>query len=386
MKIRFNREQLLNAINIASKAVSSKTTMPILECFLITAYGNEICISANDTELGIETVIHTNNYEEENGRGKCSILEPGKTALEARLFSDIIRKITAESDSDIDLEQNGSVITISCNSSEFRIQERDADQFPALPVINEEKYITVSQFTLRDVIRQTLFSVAVNDSNKMMTGELFEVNNTVLKAVSLDGHRISIRNTELRDDYGVLQAIIPGKTLSEISKILTGEADSEVQIFFDDNHIMFRFDDTVMVSRLIDGEYFRIDSMLSSDYETKVKVNKRDFLDNIERSIVLLRETDKKPLVLTITDGCMNLKMNTVVGRLNSDLEIHKIGKDLMIGLNPKFLLDALRVIDDEEVTLYMTNSKAPCFIRDDENKYIYLILPINFNPAAYDM
>jgi DNA polymerase-3 subunit beta len=126
--------------------------------------------------------------------------------------------------------------------------------------------------------------------------------------------------------------------------------------------------------------------MLSSDYETKVKVNKRDFLDNIERSIVLLRETDKKPLVLTITDGCMNLKMNTVVGRLNSDLEIHKIGKDLMIGLNPKFLLDALRVIDDEEVILYMTNSKAPCFIRDDENKYIYLILPINFNPAAYDM
>ena len=128
-------------------------------------------------------------------------------------------------------------------------------------MISEERYITVSQFTLKEVIRQTLFSVAVNDSNKMMTGELFEVNNNILKAVSLDGHRISIRNTELRDDYGSLQAIIPGKTLSEISKILTGEADSEVQIFFDNNNVMFRFDDTVLVSRLIDGEYFRIDSM-----------------------------------------------------------------------------------------------------------------------------
>jgi DNA polymerase-3 subunit beta len=220
----------------------------------------------------------------------------------------------------------------------------------------------------------------------MMTGELFEVKNTILKAVSLDGHRISIRNTELRDDYGTLQAIIPGKTLNEISKILDGEAESEVQIFFDENHVMFRFDDTTVVSRLIDGEYLRIDSMLSSDYDTKVTVNKRAFLDNIERSIVLLRETDRKPLVLTITDGCMNLKMNTVVGRLNSDLDIHKIGKDIMIGLNPKFLLDTLRVIDDEDVCLYMTNAKAPCFIRDDENKYIYLILPINFNPAAYDV
>ena len=385
MKIRFNREQLLNAVNIASKAVSSKTTMPILECFLITAYDDEIHISSNDSELGIETVIHTSEKTEEQKKGSCSIIEPGRTALEARLFSDIIRKITAESDSDIILDQNGSVVTITCNSSEYRIQERDPDQFPALPLISEERYIILSQFTLREIIRQTLFSVAANDSNKMMTGELFEVNNSILKAVSLDGHRISIRNTELRNDYGSLQAIIPGKTLSEISKILTGEADSEVQIFFDENHVMFRFDDTVLVSRLIDGEYFRIDSMLSSDYETKVRLNKRDFLDNIERSIVLLRETDKKPLVLTITDGCMNLKMNTVVGRLNSDLSIHKTGKDIMIGLNPKFLLDTLRAIDDEEVSLYMTNSKAPCFIRDDNNTYIYLILPINFNPAAYD-
>ncbi len=384
MKIRFNREQLLNAINIASKAVSSKTTMPILECFLITAFGNEVRITANDAELGIETVIHTS--EEEGNRGACSIMEPGRTALEARLFSDIIRKITAESDSDIVLEQNGSVVIITCNSSEYRIQERDPDQFPALPFIREDRYIALSQFTLREVIRQTLFSVAANDSNKMMTGELFEVKNTVLKAVSLDGHRISIRNTELRDDYGTLQAIIPGKTLNEISKILDGEAESEVQIFFDENHVMFRFDDTTVVSRLIDGEYFRIDSMLSSDYDTKVTVNKRAFLDNIERSIVLLRETDRKPLVLTITDGCMNLKMNTVVGRLNSDLDIHKAGKDIMIGLNPKFLLDTLRVIDDEDVCLYMTNAKAPCFIRDDDNKYIYLILPINFNPAAYDV
>ena len=374
MKIKFNREQLLNAINIVSKAVSSKTTMPILECLLITAFEDRVVLTANDLELAIETSIHE----------KCEVLETGRTAVEARLFSDIVRKIAADADSDVMMEADGSIIILTSGSSEFRIQEKDPDQFPLLPAINEENYIMVSQFTLREIIKDTIFSIAPNDSNKMMTGELFEVYGNHLKAVSLDGHRISIRTTELKAEYGDRKAVIPGKTLNEIQKILPGDAEKDVAIYFDRNHIMFRFDDTVMVSRLIDGEYFRIDSMLSSDYETKVNVNKKEFLDNIERSTILIRETDKKPLILNIKDGEMNLRLNSIVGSLNSDILINKTGKDLMIGFNPKFILDALRVIEDEEVSMYMTNPKAPCFIRDDEGKYIYLILPINFNPAAY--
>ncbi len=374
MKITCNREQLLNAINIASKAVSSKTTMPILECFLITAAEGRLTLAANDLELAIETRI----------RDKCIILEQGRTAVEARLFSDIIRKITADSDSDIQMETDGSIIRISCGSSEFKIQEKDPDQFPALLEISEDQYMICSQFTLKEIIKDTIFSISPNDSNKMMTGELFEVKDGRLKAVSLDGHRISIRSVELKKDFGEHKAVIPGKTLNEIQKILPGDAEKDVCIFFDRSHVLFRFDDTVMVSRLIDGEYFRIDSMLSSDYETKVTVNKKDLLEHIERSTILIRETDKKPLILNIKEAEMNLRMNSIVGSLNSNILINKTGKDLMIGFNPKFILDALRVIEDEEVSLYMTNPKAPCFIRDEEGSYIYLILPINFNPAAY--
>jgi len=374
MKVKFNREQLLNAINIVSKAVSSKTTMPILECILITAFEDHIVLTANDLELAIETSI----------KEKCQVISQGRTAVEARLFSDIVRKITADADTDITVETDGSIVIISCGSSEFRIQEKDPDQFPALPEINEDQYIVCSQFTLKEIIKDTIFSIAPNDSNKLMTGELFEVQGNKLKAVSLDGHRISIRSVELKQDYGSHKAVIPGKTLSEIQKILPGEAEKEVSIYFDRSHVMFRFDDTVMVSRLIDGEYFRIDSMLSTDYETKVNVNKKDFLEHIERSTILIRETDKKPLILNIKDMEMNLRLNSIVGSLNSNILINKSGKDLMIGFNPKFILDALRVIEDEEVSLYMTNPKAPCFIRDDEGSYIYLILPINFNPAAY--
>lgn len=375
MKIKFNREELQSAVNIVSKAVSVKSTMPILECILIKASSEEIRFTANNLELGIETVVKCD---------KCKVQEPGKTAIEARLFADIVSKITENPDGDIIFTSDGNIVEMTSMSASYKIQEKDPDQFPELPMLNEDNYIAISQFTLKEIIKDTIFSIAVNDSNKMMTGELFEVNGNILKAVTLDGHRISIRNTELKEDYGSFKAVIPGRTLTEISKILSGEADREVLIIFEKESVMFRFDNTVMVSRLIDGEYFRIDNMLSSDYDTKLVVNRKEFLSNVERSTILIRESDKKPLVLNIRDQNMNMKLNSVLGSLNSDMMVNKTGNDLMIGFNPKFILDVLRVVDDEEISIYMTNSKAPCFIRDDAQSYIYLILPINFNTAAY--
>ena len=216
-----------------------------------------------------------------------------------------------------------------------------------------------------------------------MTGELFEVNGDSLRVVSLDGHRMAIRKILLKDTYENTKVIVPGKTLNEISKILTGDNEKEVQIYFGANHILFEFDDTIVVSRLIEGEYFKIDQMLSSDYATKISVNKKEFLDCIERASILIRENDKKPIILNIEESKMALKLNSSFGTMNAEILIHKTGQDLMIGFNPKFLIDALRIIDDENVTLYMMNPKSPCFIKDEEETYIYLILPVNFNAAA---
>lgn len=371
MKLSFEKDSLLNGINIVMKAVPSKTTMPILECILIDATGTEIKLTGNDMELGIETQV------------KGLILERGKIALDAKLFSDIIRKLSGE-EAPIIIESDEKYnTTISCDRSVFKIQGKDGDEFSYIPHIERDRYITLSQFTLKEVIRQTLFSISPNDSNKMMTGELFEVNGSELKVVSLDGHRMSIRKITLKDHYNDIKVIVPGKTLGEISKILNGDNESEVQIFFSSNHIMFEFDSTLVVSRLIEGEYFRIGQMLSSDYETKVNVNRRVFLDSIERASILIRENDKKPIIINITDGGMELKMNSAFGTMNAEVGITKFGKDIMIGFNPKFLIDALRIIDDEEVTLYMMNPKSPCFIKDENETYIYLILPVNFNAAA---
>lgn len=371
MKLTFQKAALLNGINIVLKAVPSKTTMPILECILIDASTDVIKLTGNDMELGIETKVEGN------------ILEKGKIALDAKLFSEITRKLS-DGDSMVTIESDEKYnTTITCDNSVFRIQGKDGDEFSYLPYIEKNKYICLSQFTLKELIRQTIFSISVNDSNKMMTGELFEVNGDSLRVVSLDGHRMAIRKILLKDTYENTKVIVPGKTLNEISKILTGDNEKEVQIYFGANHILFEFDDTIVVSRLIEGEYFKVDQMLSSDYATKISVNKKEFLDCIERASILIRENDKKPIILNIEESKMALKLNSSFGTMNAEILIHKTGQDLMIGFNPKFLIDALRIIDDENVTLYMMNPKSPCFIKDEEETYIYLILPVNFNAAA---
>ena len=369
MKLICSKSNLLHGVNIVSKAVPTRTTMAILECILIDASANEIKLTANDMELGIETKI------------EGEIAERGVIALDAKIFSEIVRKLP---DSEVVIETDASFKTIiTCEKAKFNIVGKSGDDFSYIPYIERNESIDLSQFTLKEVIRQTIFSIADNDNNKLMTGELFEINENQLKVVSLDGHRISIRNIELKNSYQHKKVVVPGKTLQEVSKILPGSAEEEVHMFLTDNHIVFEFDQTTVVSRLIEGEYFKIEQMLSSAYETKIKINKRELLSCIDRATLLVKEGDKKPIIMNVTDGNMELKINSFIGSMNEDIDIAKEGKDILIGFNPKFFIDALRVIDEEEISLYMVNPKAPCFIKDDEGKFIYLILPVNFNAAT---
>ena len=354
MKLVCSKLNLLNGVNIVSKAVPSKTTMSILQCIMIDATNNKIKLIANDMELGIETLI------------EGDIVEKGQIALDAKILTD-----------------NSLKTVISCEKAKFTIIGKSGEDFSYLPSIERIDSVIMSQFTLKEVIRQTIFSIADNDNNKLMTGELFEINGDTLKVVSLDGHRISIRKIDLKNIYPSRKVVVPGKTLNEISKILPGDADEDVSIFFTGKHVVFEFDKTTVVSRLIEGEYFRIDQMLSSDYETKVTVNKRELLECIDRATLLIKEGDKKPIIINIMDDVMELKINSTIGSMNEDIDISKQGKDLMIGFNPKFMIDALKVIDDEEIDIYLVNPKAPCFIRNIQEKYIYLILPVNFTTVS---
>ena len=288
MRIICKKSNLVKGVSIVSKAVPSKTTMPILECILIDATTDVIKLTANDMELGIETTID-------------GIIDSrGIIALNAKIFSEIVRKLP-DNDVVIETESDNQAI----EKAKFNIAAQSGDDFSYLPAIEREDFITISEFTLKEVVRQTIFSIADNDTNKMMTGELFEIDNDVLRVVSLDGHRISIQKIELKDAYQPRKVIVPGKTLQEISKIIGGEADAEVEISFTKNHIVFEFDRTLVVSRLIEGEYFRIDQMLSSYYETRVHVNKKELLDCIDRATLLIKEGDKQPIIIDIKNESM---------------------------------------------------------------------------------
>lgn len=365
MKITASKSELIKSINIVLRAVPSKTTMNILNCILIDASVDEIRLTANDMELGIETIV------------QGTILQRGIICLDAKLLSEIVRKLP---DAEVVIETDDNYQTlITSENSVFHIVGKDPSEFPHLPMIEKEDPVVLSQFQLREIIRQTIFSIALNDSNRILTGEYLEIRENELRIVGLDGHRIAIRQLTLDKSYHEHKVIIPGKTLSELMKILTGEQDDLVSLYFTRNEILFEMDGTVVISRLIEGNYFRIDQMLSNDYETTVVLKKTDFMNSVDRAMLFTSESEKRPLVLSVESNSINMKINSQLGSMSDTLEIEKEGKDLKIGFNPKFILDALRVIDDEKITVYFLNAKAPCFIKDEEQSYIYMVLPVNF-------
>lgn len=368
MKITCSKSDLLSSVSIVMKAVSNKTTLPILECILIEVQ-DQIKLTATDMELGIETYV--------NG----TIIESGKIAIDAKLFSEIIRKLP---DSEIVIETDANYQAfIKCEKAKFTIAGKSGDDFSLLPEVERTKGICLSQFTVKEVIRQTIFSTVENESTKLMSGELFEIEGNNLKVVSLDGHRISIRNVALKEQHELIKVVVPGKTLNDVSKILDGGVEDYVDIYFTDKHILFEFGVTKVVSRLLEGEYYKINQMLTNDYETKIAINKKEFLDCIDRATLLIKESDKKPIILTINSGTIHLKIDSSIGSMNEEMDIQKEGKDLIIGFNPKLLLDALRVIEEEEVTVYFMNQKAPCYIKDEEETYRYVVLPVNISNAG---
>ena len=263
MKIICSKSELLRGVNTVLKAVPAKTTMPILECILIDTTDGQIKLTANDMELGIETKI------------QGDILDKGKIALEAKLFSEIVRKLP---DSEVTIQTDDSFrALIKCEKAKFNIAGKSGEDFSYLPVIEKNQKVVLSQFSLKEIIRQTIFSIADNENNRLMTGELFEIIGNEMKVVSLDGHRISIRKIELKEEYNHIKVVVPGKTLNEVSKILTGGVDDDVHMFFTGRHIVFEFDDTVVVSRLIEGEYFRIEQMLAVIMKQRFQLTKKNF-------------------------------------------------------------------------------------------------------------
>lgn len=366
MYIECNKHNLLNGINTVIKAVSNRSTLDILSCILLISDREGFRLIGNDLKLSIET----SNINAE-------IFEKGSVALDAKLFSDIIRNLPTDNVS-LKVDENFNC-QISSGKSIFNIKGFDGEQFPkpeSLEIKNNE--IKIKSNILKTMIKKTIFSVGTEENRPILTGELLKFNNKKFNVVAIDGYRVSWRNTEIDcDNY--LELVVPAKTLNEVCRLLPDD-ESLVTLVFSDVNIMFIVDNCKIVSRLLDGEYLNYENLFYNNFPIEVIANTSDLLTAISRATIVSDDSKKTEITLTISDKFMNIYANTSVGTLNEDVSINcDSEEDLIIHFNARYLIDVLNAIEDEQVKLFFQSNKSPCIITGIENNsYNYLVLPIN--------
>lgn len=370
MKIISLKENLQKSIGIALKAVPSRSTMPILNYILFTADHGDISITANDTEFGLITAVDGET------------LEPGIVAIEARTLSEIVKRlpndeITITTEPLGNEKNNGHVVTITCKKSKFQINGIAGDDFPRLPQSDEEDRIIMPQYKLKEMIDSTVFATLGNEFNPMMAGECMEIRDGSLTTTALDGHRIAIRRADGTDTDN-RKIIIPAKAMAEVSKITTTDEYQDVTICFFKNHISFEFGGTYATSRLIDGEYFNVDKLLDNEYTTKVTVYRKELTECIRRAMLLTGADRKTPIVTKIADGVIDISIRGAEGSFSEQVDCEQEGGDIQLGFDPMLLCDAVEAAGEDAVNLYFAGEKRPCVIKDDEETYTYLVLPVN--------
>lgn len=367
MKIVCYKDTLLKALNSVIKGVASKTTNPILEGILIQTNDNQIKLTTYDMELGIEYVIDSD------------IKEQGSTVVNAIMFSEIIRKLP-DSEIYITLNEN-KLLEIECEGALYKLTTMNPDEFPELPRIEIENSIDLEQNMLKNMIRRTIFAVSTEENRPIFTGCLFEVENNKLNVVAVDGFRLALRSIYLPVKVNDFKAVIPGKTLNEINKILLDSFD-HIKIGIAKNQALFEMENCKVVTRTLDGEFLNYKSVIPSTWETRIKVNKNSLQDSFERISLIsassIEKEKKYPVKVSVDIGKITISCTNQTGEAKEEIFISTEGKDIEAGFNPKYFLDSLKAIDDEEVFVEFGTNISPCLIKSIENnEYVYMILPI---------
>jgi len=365
MKIICEKDKILKALNSVTKAVASKTTMPVLEGILIQTNDNEVKLTTYDLEIGIEYII------------ECDVKQQGATVVNAIMFSEIIRKLP---DTEINITLNEKNL-LECEGSLYKLATMNPTEFPELPQINIENSIEIEQNTLKDMIRKTIFAVSTEENRPIFTGCLFEISNNKLNLVAVDGFRLAWKNKFLQNKINDFTAVIPGRTLNEINKIILDSFDT-IKIGIAKNQALFEMEDCKIVTRLLDGEFLNYSSVIPESWETRIRVNKNVIQNCFERISLIssssIEKEKKYPVKVTIDIGKVTISCTNQTGDAKEEIYVSTEGKNLEVGFNPKYFLDALRAIDDEEVFIDFGSNISPCIIRPvEEGDYIYMILPI---------
>jgi len=368
MIITCSQDDLVSALSIAEKALPSKPVMPILNGILITTENENIRLRSTDTEISIDTMLNGN------------ILEKGAAVLNGRLFIDIARSLPKDQVT-LTISDNYEVI-IKCGSSEISLKGMSAENFPQLPVMSDGISFNIDSSKFREMIRQTLFSVAPPESlREILTGELLKFENEKLILVSVDGYRISIRQEDI--DFAPdrhIEAVIPGKALTELMRILP-YSEEILNIKIDDKRIAFNMGDTVMTAQMLTGKFINYEDILMpelSETKTEVIVDRDAMLKAIERAMLVAKEGKSWLIKLSISENGMIITSNADIGKAHEEVAVDLQGAPIEIAFNGRYLSDPLKVIDDEQIRLRFNTNISPCIIEPVEgDKFLYLVLPV---------
>lgn len=366
MKFKCNQTVLTKALNIVSKAVTNRSTLPILKGILMEVRDDgKLRMVASDHEITIEETIDVFDAER------------GAVVVQAKLFSDIVRKLP---NAEVTIEtENGNVI-IKCLNSQFSIIGLPADEFPAVETIaDEQDSILFEKSILKEMIRKTSFAASVDESKGVLTGILIELLSDSVNLVAIDGYRLAVSRKAMIN-LEEKNVVISAKIMNEINKILSDASEEEetVKMFLYDKSAIFSIGSVKVVLRLLDGEFIKYRDVLPADSSIKVKVSKTDLMESIERASLLSKEGKNNLIKFAIRDHVLTITSKSEEGNVKEDILIAKEGEDLDIGFNAKYVLDMLKAIDDEEILMYFNASIKPCLIEPLEgDSFEYLILPV---------
>jgi len=363
MKIICSQQELSKALNTVQKAVTNRTTIPILKGILLEVLDNNILkISASDLDLSIEKKITVN------------VEEKGAIVVSAKLFTEIIKKLPS---GDVAIEVIDNNVIIKTNHSEFSIVGQDINDFPMIKEFDKENYLSLNKELFKNMIKQSAFSASIDESRGIIVGVLIEILKDNLNIVALDGFRMAVRKEKIKS-LEEKNLIIPAKTLNEIYKILVDEDCEEILLNIDDKDITININNTIVVSKLLEGEYINYKEIIPKNYSSRIRISREELFNSIERASLLAREGKNNLIKVTIKDNILIINSRSEEGKVHEEIEISKEGENLEIGFNSKYILDILRVLDDEEIVLEFTSNVSPCLVKPiNTEKYVYLILPV---------
>ena len=362
MKFTVNKSDITEAVGNIQRAVSTKTSIPALEGILLGADENGLELCAYDLELGITTVI------------PAFVTEPGKAVLSAKLFSDIVRRTPAETITVTVDEKN--MATLESGYSRFSIIGIPAEEFPELPKLSDSTQFSLAGSLLKSMIRQTLFAIAESDAKPIHEGSLFNMEKGVLDVVSVDGYRLAKRSEPIQFEED-LSFVVPGKTLSEILKLIK-ESDDPVEISAGRRHILFKIDNYTVISSLLEGEFLNYKAAIPPDSQTEVVLKTREAIDSVERVSLLITDRLKSPVRCLFSDNELKLNCTTSMGRASDQLDVEMTGQSVEIGFNNRYLLEALRNTECDEVKVQLGGPLSPMkVVPKDGDSFLFLVLPV---------